>query len=849
MKELLLFQAGNIQFGLNLPLVKSIQSVNARLAEQEGGGQKLVQVMDGEELPIYDLPTILTDEASSVDPMSQKVILVDAHEHPIALGVDRVKQVVSVSSDRIHPLPLIFNGLSQSCFPQVLKHEDGLILLVNPKEIENLETMVPGSENNTPEPEVQKSSPEEKEVLGPSPPASSVSINLHQDSNQESEMDHAEPTSAIPYSGSASPDEPENDPSDLKDTPSEPFDLNANSNEVTAHEDLLQKESFRSKETCPSDKQEQIESESSSMETSFADTLPDTNDSDMDGSKEEAVAADVNEIEPEISKEPFQSENSIITDEQGEVEPEPSEFNARFEDMTPTPEEDDTQDAEEATGLTDIDDMAAETLPYEEIIETGTEGGYFELRSNDHPAAKSHEDDPDETQYTKEIHEVEEENQLLTSIGINLDADGKPDLALEEAKPLNSDGPSQVASVQTEEIASLKEAEGEVESLESESTDHLESTKEDKDMPRLPLGEVPYLFAAISTESEPVPKESAEGVSLKKAETIAETLEEESPDPFRSAKEDKEMPRLPVGEVPHLFAAVSTESELTPKEPDEEVSLKKPEAEVEVPELKSTDHFRFAEEDTAALIMPVSEEPSLLNDTSIEPEQLKKESPHAILLDSSDIVMPESVDRFEKVLAQTRLPRELAIDDGKQKGSYRGRITAAVVTLVAILLLSIWLLPKSSLKVSEVVRKPIPMAYTAPEVRTKPPERLQTPQSLNTSKKASAIEYESEKSGEEILKIETKDFTLTVERPKATDKNGRPSAGAGMTGENEYSHIVVKNDTLWQIAERYLDDPFRYPELAERSRIIDPDRIYPGDVVRIVTKNEQSKLRKGKSSH
>lgn len=47
------------------------------------------------------------------------------------------------------------------------------------------------------------------------------------------------------------------------------------------------------------------------------------------------------------------------------------------------------------------------------------------------------------------------------------------------------------------------------------------------------------------------------------------------------------------------------------------------------------------------------------------------------------------------------------------------------------------------------------------------------------------------------------------------------------------THTVVKGDTLWDIAEKYVKDPFRYPELAELSEIKNPDLIYPYDQVRI----------------
>ena len=55
----------------------------------------------------------------------------------------------------------------------------------------------------------------------------------------------------------------------------------------------------------------------------------------------------------------------------------------------------------------------------------------------------------------------------------------------------------------------------------------------------------------------------------------------------------------------------------------------------------------------------------------------------------------------------------------------------------------------------------------------------------------------------------------------------------------EINHIVVKGDTLWHIALRYINNPYRYPELARLSKIKNPDLIYPGDQVRIIVNGKK----------
>ncbi|WP_144511612.1 LysM peptidoglycan-binding domain-containing protein [Bacillus sp. FJAT-22090] len=60
----------------------------------------------------------------------------------------------------------------------------------------------------------------------------------------------------------------------------------------------------------------------------------------------------------------------------------------------------------------------------------------------------------------------------------------------------------------------------------------------------------------------------------------------------------------------------------------------------------------------------------------------------------------------------------------------------------------------------------------------------------------------------------------SVKKPRATTK------------EIPKSHKVVKGDTLWAICKKYLGDPTKYPEIAKKNNIKNPNLIYPGQVIK-----------------
>ena len=68
--------------------------------------------------------------------------------------------------------------------------------------------------------------------------------------------------------------------------------------------------------------------------------------------------------------------------------------------------------------------------------------------------------------------------------------------------------------------------------------------------------------------------------------------------------------------------------------------------------------------------------------------------------------------------------------------------------------------------------------------------------------------------------------------PNIAEQHWSPYTMPESIPEGAKTHVIVKGDTLWDLAGKYLDNPYLWPQIWEANRYItDPHWIYPGDVL------------------
>lgn len=180
------------------------------------------------------------------------------------------------------------------------------------------------------------------------------------------------------------------------------------------------------------------------------------------------------------------------------------------------------------------------------------------------------------------------------------------------------------------------------------------------------------------------------------------------------------------------------------------------------------------------------------------------------------------------------------------------RIVAALTTLLLLLTsVAVILFPVRHQENEQPVGKEAVRSYEPVPVRNMPKPQPPSAEQANKPPPPSR-EKAPGPVNNEILRVETEEFTVTVERPQASpppQEMRQPNSPAGQPVAppeqtpvpDEVIHRVKTGDTLWDISEKYLGNPFLYKKIAEQSNIENPHWIYPGDIIRIVRKKERKK--------
>lgn len=156
--------------------------------------------------------------------------------------------------------------------------------------------------------------------------------------------------------------------------------------------------------------------------------------------------------------------------------------------------------------------------------------------------------------------------------------------------------------------------------------------------------------------------------------------------------------------------------------------------------------------------------------------------------------------------------------------------------------------------VTDEIDKPLTEQPGATEVATA--EQQESTMEENTAAESGPYHAEIKHDAEGItIEIEAPEDEQVLNKPESianADKEPTPKAKPDIKQQEpvtkapddntqqlvrEITHIVIKGDTLWDIAKHYVNNPYKYQELARLSNIKNPDRIYPGNRVRIVHKS------------
>lgn len=134
-QQFVLFELAGQEYGVNVQQVLSIERI-PEITRVPQTPDFVVGVMNlrGEVLPVIDLRkrfALESQQGSDVQREQQRIIVVKLDDITVGMVVDMVRDVLSISTDRIEPPPSLVGGIQAEYLDGMAKMGDRVMVLLN----------------------------------------------------------------------------------------------------------------------------------------------------------------------------------------------------------------------------------------------------------------------------------------------------------------------------------------------------------------------------------------------------------------------------------------------------------------------------------------------------------------------------------------------------------------------------------------------------------------------------------------------------------------------------------------------------------------------------------------------
>jgi chemotaxis signal transduction protein len=131
MQKLVLFKVSDTVFAVDQKYVKKTYQKEAFFGERIAKAKKVKVKLDGQDVPLYDLPVLFGESGHQTKEQNTEAMLVKDEEGHMVLLADQIEGVIEVEEDHIVELSPVFGKRSCLYFPTVFKKDDSAVLILS----------------------------------------------------------------------------------------------------------------------------------------------------------------------------------------------------------------------------------------------------------------------------------------------------------------------------------------------------------------------------------------------------------------------------------------------------------------------------------------------------------------------------------------------------------------------------------------------------------------------------------------------------------------------------------------------------------------------------------------------